>query len=132
VRGIATEFTRRVAVCSSNRLGFWWLIILTLREEILADNRSESDVRDRDGNNKANNLKNARHFLKRHPAGTQKRGNEATDDHAENATADGGDKKEEKPSFEILKFSGFFHAWCDIDLTRTRSATAGGSGRDLE
>jgi hypothetical protein len=39
----------------------------------------------------------------------QKRGNETTDDHAENPTANGGNKEEEEPSFEILKFSGFFH-----------------------
>ena len=109
--------SQRPAVGSSDWLGLWWLILLDLWKEVLADDSAKRDVGDRNGDDETNDLENTCHLLKRHPASSQKRGNETANDNPDNSTANRGDKEEEKPSFEILKFSEFFHTWRDIDLT---------------
>ena len=102
--GLALENTS-----CSDWLGPWWLIILKLWPEILSDDRTKRDVGNRNRDDEADDLKNASHLLERHPTGAEESGNETADDHADESAANGRDDEEQKPSFEILEFGGFFH-----------------------
>src|SRR6476659_11492489 len=104
---------RRLAVSSIAWLGLgWFIILLDLREEILPDDDAKCEVRNRNADDKANDLKNACHLLKRHSPSSKKGGNEAADDHADKSAANRGNDEENEPTFEILKLRGFFHIRC--------------------
>jgi hypothetical protein len=89
--------------------GLWWVIILKLWPEILSDDCTKREVGNRNRDDKADDLKNASHLLERHGTGAEESGNEAADDHADESAANRDDDEEQKPSFEILEFGGFFH-----------------------